>query len=827
MRRSTFTMRAICSTWRPTLPWVALSVLLGLVTSAFGQAGPAQHTADNNVKEQPPTCNGDSLRVDAIQPLFLDASDAEQTVHFVGCFPDGAVIPVKGNDEFSIKKYLRLSPQDFLVSLTLNDRSPGSRLLTLAPPDTSHLLPVTVQIDVVGVTAACNKAIAAKNATLAPTNAADCSDDATGAKSPGPAAANTAVLASCQLPKDGTYAAFNAITREFTDSGTSMFCNRSSRSGAPLSFDQKSIYKTEKDTVHFVVCNKNPFIANTSSSITKTPIANDDLTTFLGILAPGLGAAKAASDATSGTKNNNAASKGLTARHPPLPPSAEAAPLSSFPPIRDPVQDCLDGITTELHAIDDEYGKFRRCFHTKRTTLLDSDLTCDARLQDTIDLSTRVAALNSKASDEIANVNEELSTLQSIVATRGQIASNGPYHKDQLTQEEVAALGAAGEALSSEGCVSDAASALVNTVYTAASWLDTMLGDSQTFVEQTDIRVTGATTVNWSVKSAPPVSNTANILAAGGALSSDPYAKCRNQAQPNGNTHNPVDGNGSGPAKKNNGTSTPQGSSDSSSIPAAVENGVIYSAPTRYRLEDVALRMDSDPENSQTGQNNNSGAGTADDNTKSKKAGSDSANTQSNASTAGTEVGSGTYIFGAPQVVVSVGVGGVFMQNRQYQKVQASGQSSGTTIEYSTDSSARISPLIMAHGRIHKFAGTDDAIWGTLGVTASSNNSGVSAEYFVGGTVSFLHNWVFLTPGLYVGQKQTLTGGYKVGQQLPSSFSGSLPIQQSYKPAFGFAISFRVPGTSAPKSKTTNQNNGSGNNETKNGGSGSKGAGAQ
>ena len=163
------------------------------------------------------------------------------------------------------------------------------------------------------------------------------------------------------------------------------------------------------------------------------------------------------------------------------------------------------------------------------------------------------------------------------------------------------------------------------------------------------------------------------------------------------------------------------------------------------------------------------------------------------------------------------------MQNRQYQKVQASGQASGTTIEYSTDSSARISPLIMAHGRIHKFASTDDAIWGTLGVTASSNNSGVSAEYFVGGTVSFLHNWVFLSPGLYLGQKQTLTGGYKVGQQLPSSFSGSLPIQQSLKPAFGLAISFRVPGTSAPKSKTTDQNNSSGNNGTKSGGSGSKG----
>jgi hypothetical protein len=574
-------------------------------------------------------------------------------------------------------------------------------------------------------------------------------------------------------------------------------------------------------TVLFVVCNKNPFISSTTASITKTPIANDDLTTFLGVLVPGLGAAKAASDATSGTKTNSAASKGLAARHAPLPPSAEAAPLSSFPPIADPVQDCLDGIGAELRGIDDNYGRFRRCFQTKRKDLLESDLTCDARLKDTVDLSTAVSELNSKTSDETAKVNEQLSALQEIVNTRGQIANNGPYSKDPLTQQQISALQSANQALTSEGCVSDAASTLVNTVYTAASWLDTMLGDSQIFVEQTDIKVTGATTVNWSVKSAPPASNTANILAAGGALSSDPFAKCRNQAQPNGNTHNPSDGNGPGPAKKNNGTSTPQGGSDSSSIPASVENGVMYSTPTRYRLEEVALRMHSAPGTSPTGQNNNSGAGSTDDKTKTNKAGSDPANAQPNASTAGTEVGSGTYIFGAPQVVVSVGVVGVFMQNRQYQKVQASGQSSGTTIEYSTDSSTRISPLIMAHGRIHKFAGTDDAIWGTLGVTASSSTSSVSAEYFVGGTVSFLHNWIFLSPGLYLGQKQTLTGGYKVGQQLPSSFSGNLPIQQSLKPAFGFAISFRVPGTSAPKSKTTNQNGSSGNKGTKNGGSGS------
>jgi hypothetical protein len=358
-----------------------------------------------------------------------------------------------------------------------------------------------------------------------------------------------------------------------------------------------------------------------------------------------------------------------------------------------------------------------------------------------------------------------------------------------------------------------------------------MLGDPELFVEQTDIRVSTPTTVNWSVKSAPPATNTANILTAAAALSTDPYSKCTSQAQPgNGNGQQPPkEGDGKGSKKGQDGNSNPASTSDNFINPGTLHGNLFPSAGTKYRLQDVALRVQSGQQNTQQGQGDSSDATAANNKPKTNKnsnGGSDSGNPQPNATTTGAEVGSGTYVFGAPQVVVSVGIAGVFMQNRQYQKVQASGQSSGTTIEYSTDSSARMSPLIMAHGRIYRFAG-DDAIWGTLGVTAASNNSGVSAEYFVGGTVSFLHNWIFLTPGLYVGQKEALTGGYKVGQQLPSSFSGSLPIQQSYKPAFGLAISFRVPGTSAPKNKTSNQNSSPGKNGSQTGGTGSNKSGSK
>jgi hypothetical protein len=56
--------------------------------------------------------------------------------------------------------------------------------------------------------------------------------------------------------------------------------------------------------------------------------------------------------------------------------------------------------------------------------------------------------------------------------------------------------------------------------------------------------------------------------------------------------------------------------------------------------------------------------------------------------------------------------------------------------------------------------------------------------------VSFLHNWVFLTPGLYLGQKQTLTGGYKVGQQLPSFFRVAFRFSKALSQPLGLLSRF-------------------------------------
>lgn len=160
--------------------------------------------------------------------------------------------------------------------------------------------------------------------------------------------------------------------------------------------------------------------------------------------------------------------------------------------------------------------------------------------------------------------------------------------------------------------------------------------------------------------------------------------------------------------------------------------------------------------------------------------------------------------FGAPRFVTSAGVVGVLLRDQQYQKVQASGQSSGTTIEYSTNSNWRYNALFMGHVRFYQYKGTDDGLFATLGAGGTTQPA---AEYFAGATSSFAHNWLFLSIGAYFAKQQTLTGGYKVGSQLPSSFSGSVPTESNYKPGLGIGISIRVPGTATPKTKTPNSNN--------------------
>src|SRR5580658_9115066 len=72
---------------------ILIGALLSMVTSVLGQSIAAQRTVPSRSGKVPVgTGTGESLKVDAIQPLFLDASQDEQTLHFVGDFPKGTVV---------------------------------------------------------------------------------------------------------------------------------------------------------------------------------------------------------------------------------------------------------------------------------------------------------------------------------------------------------------------------------------------------------------------------------------------------------------------------------------------------------------------------------------------------------------------------------------------------------------------------------------------------------------------------------------------------------------------------------------------------------------
>ena len=53
----------------------------------------------------------------------------------------------------------------------------------------------------------------------------------------------------------------------------------------------------------------------------------------------------------------------------------------------------------------------------------------------------------------------------------------------------------------------------------------------------------------------------------------------------------------------------------------------------------------------------------------------------------------------------------------------------------------------------------------------------------------------FITLGSYIGEKQKLNGGLQVGQPIPSSLTGELPVSKGYHGGWGFGVSYRFTST--------------------------------
>ena len=85
-------------------------------------------------------------------------------------------------------------------------------------------------------------------------------------------------------------------------------------------------------------------------------------------------------------------------------------------------------------------------------------------------------------------------------------------------------------------------------------------------------------------------------------------------------------------------------------------------------------------------------------------------------------------------------------------------------------------------------------VGGKFGVLVSgglgANLTTKSADYAVG--VSFRYREILFSPMLHLGRESFLSNGVTVGQKLGSS-PPTLPSEQEFKPAFGLAITYRIP----------------------------------
>ena len=160
--------------------------------------------------------------------------------------------------------------------------------------------------------------------------------------------------------------------------------------------------------------------------------------------------------------------------------------------------------------------------------------------------------------------------------------------------------------------------------------------------------------------------------------------------------------------------------------------------------------------------------------------------------------------FGSERFIVSAGLTGTPLALRQFgkgvgQAVDAtgkpvSGQETANIITLTTDQGYRLSPMVFLNTRLHQWSGRAEALYATFGITAKSDSNGVSPEYLLGISQSFVQRHLLLTAGVYAGRKQTLTGGLFVNEAIPSNLTGDIPTRSNYGVNVGFSISWRIPG---------------------------------
>ena len=151
----------------------------------------------------------------------------------------------------------------------------------------------------------------------------------------------------------------------------------------------------------------------------------------------------------------------------------------------------------------------------------------------------------------------------------------------------------------------------------------------------------------------------------------------------------------------------------------------------------------------------------------------------------------------ASPFTVSAGIEFSTIPAREFGIIKSAGGPNNTSINtfgLTSDSAFHPLPVALAHVRLWESPDRRLAAHATAGASGNiqgQNSGGSSAEFLIGGSLSFFRT-MFFSVGLHVGTESTLAGGFKVGQPVPSDIS-SVQVSKSYTKGVGVAITFTKP----------------------------------
>jgi hypothetical protein len=143
--------------------------------------------------------------------------------------------------------------------------------------------------------------------------------------------------------------------------------------------------------------------------------------------------------------------------------------------------------------------------------------------------------------------------------------------------------------------------------------------------------------------------------------------------------------------------------------------------------------------------------------------------------------------------LVSAGVEFRFLKTSTFGLIPSS--PSGANQFGITDNQDKIPlPIALVHVRLRQDATHRTGIYGSFGVAAHTQGSGTagSAPEYLAGLSIGLFRTMFVTGGWHFGKVSALSGGYKVGDAVPTGVTAA-PVTGSYQSGFGLAISFTKP----------------------------------